>query len=33
MYDGVGGDSLLYFKHVIQFVEAAKMHALHMNKK
>jgi hypothetical protein len=33
MYDGVGGDPLLYFKHVTQFVEAAKMHTLRMNKK
>jgi hypothetical protein len=23
----------LYFKHVTQFVKAAKMHTLHMNKK
>jgi hypothetical protein len=33
MYDGAGGDSLLYFKHVTQFVKAAKTHALCMNKK
>ncbi len=33
MYDGVGGDPLLYFKHVTQFVEAAKTHVLCMNKK
>jgi hypothetical protein len=33
MYDGVGGDPLLYFKHVTQFVEATKMHTLRMNKK
>jgi hypothetical protein len=32
MYDGAG-DPLLYFKHVTQFVEAAKMFALRMNKK
>jgi hypothetical protein len=32
MYDGAGGDLLLYFKHVTQFVEATKTHALHMNK-
>jgi hypothetical protein len=33
MYDGAGGDPLLYFKHVTQFVEAAKTQAIHMNKK
>jgi hypothetical protein len=33
MYDGAGGDPLLYFKHVTQLVEATKTHALHMNKK
>jgi hypothetical protein len=33
MYDGVGGDSLLYFNHVTQFVEASKTHSLCMNKK
>jgi hypothetical protein len=33
MYDGAGGDPLLYFKHVTQFVEAAKTHTLCMNKK
>jgi hypothetical protein len=33
MYDGAGGDPLLYFEHVTQFVEAAKTHALRMNKK
>jgi hypothetical protein len=33
MYDGAEGDPLLYFKHVTQFVEAAKMHILRMNKK
>jgi hypothetical protein len=33
MYDDVGGDPLLYFKHVTQFVEAAKTYALCMNKK
>jgi hypothetical protein len=32
MYDGAGGDPLLYFKHVTQFVEATKTHALPMNK-
>jgi hypothetical protein len=33
MYDGAGGDPLLYFKHVTQFVELTKTHALRMNKK
>jgi hypothetical protein len=33
MYDGAEGDPLLYFKHVTQFVEAAKTHTLCMNKK
>jgi hypothetical protein len=33
MYDGAEGDPLLYFRHATQFVEATKMHALHMNKK
>jgi hypothetical protein len=33
IYDGAGGDQLLYFKHVTQFVEATKTHALCMNKK
>jgi hypothetical protein len=33
MYDGAGGDPLLYFKYVTQFVEAIKMHALCLNKK
>jgi hypothetical protein len=33
IYDGVKGDSLLYFKHVTQFVKAAKTHALRINKK
>jgi hypothetical protein len=33
MYDGAGGDLLLYFKHATQFVEVGKIHALHMNKK
>jgi hypothetical protein len=32
MCDGAGGDPLLYFKHVTQFVEAAKTHTLRMNK-
>jgi hypothetical protein len=32
MYNGAGGDPLLYFKHVTQFVKATKTHALHMNK-
>jgi hypothetical protein len=32
-YDGAIGDPLLYFKHVTQFVEAVKTHALRMNKK
>jgi hypothetical protein len=32
MYDGARGDSLLYFKHVTQFVEAAKTHALRIKK-
>jgi hypothetical protein len=33
MYDDVAGDPLLYFKHITQFVEVAKTHALGMNKK
>jgi hypothetical protein len=33
IYDGTEGDPLLYFKHVTGFVEAAKTHALCINKK
>jgi hypothetical protein len=33
MYHGSGGDPLLYFNQVTQFVEAAKIHACHMKKK
>ena len=33
MYDDAGGDPIFYFKQVTQFVEAAKTHALRMNKK
>jgi hypothetical protein len=33
MYDVVGGDPLLYFKHVTHFVEVANTHALRMKKK
>jgi hypothetical protein len=31
--DGAGADTILYFKHVTQFVEATKMNTLHMNEK
>jgi hypothetical protein len=33
MYDDAGGDPIFYFKQITQFVEAAKMHTLYMNKK
>jgi hypothetical protein len=33
MYDGVGGDPILYFIHVTQFAEAANTHTLCKNKK
>jgi hypothetical protein len=33
MYHGVGGEPLLYFKHVTQFVKDAKTNNLRMNKK
>jgi hypothetical protein len=33
MYNGARGDPLLYLKHVTQFVDAARTHTLHMNKK